>query len=134
MRSLAERDEPVDEVYEEYSRFDSPMFDDYVQLEKELATWVLPKSRWTKATVMEYCRIKDILDKAMAALERMKLEDIRNCFLLDAGTMITGSWTEADRRRHTRFYVLDTKGIRNLGRIAVRGWKNLIPGSGIVWT
>lgn len=114
VRALAKKDVSLDDWYRE-DWIDSPIFDDWVPLEKEMTTWVLPKSRWTKGTVMEYCRMKDVPEKALAALERMKLEDIRNCFLLDAGVWRTGSWTDEERTRHTKFYILDMESIGNLG-------------------
>ncbi len=116
VRSLAEG-ESEDDGYEECGWIDSPMYDDYFSDESE--DWMLPKSRWTKGKVMEYCRIEGVPDKAMKALERMTLDDIKACFLVNAGTMMTGSPTDAERQRHTMFYLLDLKSIRNLGRIAV---------------
>ncbi len=119
--SLAKDDVPEDDGYEEYGWYDSPLYDDFngIPMMDRLSEWELPKSRWTKGKVMEYCRMRDVPDKAMKVLERMTLDDIRACFLVDVGTMITGSWTDEERRRHTKFYLLDLKSIRNLGRIAV---------------
>ncbi len=108
--------EPEPEDCDDDHWLDSPIFDDYVPLEEALEDWALPRSRWTKGKVLDCCRTKGVPKKAMDVLNRMKLEDILNCFLLDAGVWRTGSYTDADRTRHTRFYLLDLESIKNLGR------------------
>ena len=75
-----------------------------------------PKSRWTKAEVLDVCRRAGVPRESLNALNRMKLDDIRSTLLLFDGTEITGNDYIDEQQRHTRFYRLDLDSIRRLGR------------------
>ena len=74
-----------------------------------------PKSRWSKAEVIEVCERAGMPRESISALKRMKLEDIRSTLLLYDGTDITGNDYIDYQQRHTRFYRLDFDLIRMLG-------------------
>ena len=74
-----------------------------------------PKSRWSKAEVIEVCERAGMPRESISALKRMRLEDIRSNLLLYDGTDITGNDYIDYQQRHTRFYRLDFDLIRMLG-------------------
>ena len=74
-----------------------------------------PKSRWTKAEVIEVCKRAGMPRESIAALKRMRMEDIRSTLLLYDGTDITGNDYIYEQQRHTKFYRLDFDVIRMLG-------------------
>ena len=53
--------------------------------------------------------------ESIAALKRMRMEDIRSTLLLYDGTDITGNDYIYEQQRHTKFYRLDFDVIRMLG-------------------
>lgn len=74
-----------------------------------------PMSHWTKARVIEMCEAAGVPAESIDVLGRMSLEDIRATCLSYAGTFMTGSPTDPERTRHTRFWRLDFEYIRGLG-------------------
>lgn len=77
---------------------------------------ILPRSRWTKAIVLEQCRSARVSRTALATLEKMNLDDILDMYLRYESTEITGSEWDSEKRRHTKFYSLDVDNIEKLNR------------------
>lgn len=73
-----------------------------------------PRSRWNKKDIIENCREAKVPGRALTVLERMKLDEILNLFLIYDDTDITGNSNNWEQQRHTRFYRLDMDGIRAL--------------------
>ena len=73
-----------------------------------------PRSRWNKRDIMDNCREAKVPEKALMVLDRMKLDDILNLFLIYNDTDMTGNCNNWEQQRHTRFYRLDMDAIRAL--------------------
>lgn len=73
-----------------------------------------PRSRWSKADILENCSKVGVPEKSIEVLRRMTLKDILESFLVYEGTDITGNEYDSMRQRHTRFYRLDFEQIGSL--------------------
>lgn len=71
----------------------------------------LPKSKWTKTEILDACEQYGLSDSEMMIVRGMKLNDLRDKFLMYEGTDITGNEYNVYQQRHTKFWSLDFEKI-----------------------
>ena len=74
-----------------------------------------PLTQWSKTEIIRSCQENGVPEDCIAILRRMSLPDIRGTTLIHHDTRVTGSKTDAERTRHTRFWVVDYDFVRGMG-------------------
>ena len=67
----------------------------------------LPKTYWTKARMLKAAEIGGLTTEILERMNLMKLDDLKNMFLIKRGTVITDSEKDPEKKRHTAVYALD---------------------------